>query len=67
MKKRQWTVQRQTVECADAQRRWDRSYQYLVQWSTAVPTDHPTEPFSQEKQDESRCATFHSFLPLRAM
>jgi hypothetical protein len=47
MKKRQWTVRRQTVECPDAQRRWDRSYQYLVQWSAMVDKDLSSGPQSQ--------------------
>ena len=34
---RQWKVRREVTECAEAQRRWDRAYQYLLQWgSTAV-------------------------------
>jgi len=55
MKKRQWTVRRHTLEQVDAHHRWDRSYQYLVQWSAVVLKELPTEPFSQESQDESRC------------
>lgn len=31
--KRQWRVRRQWTETQDAQRRWDRAYQYLLQWS----------------------------------
>jgi hypothetical protein len=30
---RQWSVRRQWTETQDAQRRWDRAYQYLLQWS----------------------------------
>lgn len=30
---RQWSVHRQWTETQDAQRRWDRAYQYLLQWS----------------------------------
>jgi hypothetical protein len=54
MKKRQWTVRRQTVECPDTQRRWDRSYQYLVQWSAMVDEDLPSGPVSQENINENR-------------
>lgn len=53
MKKRQWHVRRCAVTSADAQSRWDRSYQYLVQWSAVVLSDSPMEPLSQEKDHES--------------
>src|SRR6266851_8186702 len=53
MKKRQWMVQRHTIECADAPYRWDRSYQYLVQWSAMGLKDVPAGPFPQESRDES--------------
>ena len=31
---RQWKVRREVTECAEAQRRWDRAYQYLLQWGS---------------------------------
>src|SRR5260370_36895172 len=53
MKKRQWMVQRHTIECADAPYRWDRSYHYLVQWSAMGLKEFPAGPFPQESRDES--------------
>lgn len=53
MKQRQWMVRRHTIEQTDAQYRWDRSYQYLVQWSVVVLKERPQEPFPQENRDES--------------
>ena len=32
--KRQWQVQRQVVVIPDGQRRWDRAYQLLMEWTT---------------------------------
>ena len=31
--KRQWQVERTTVELADGQRRWDCAYQCLLRWA----------------------------------
>jgi hypothetical protein len=34
--KRQWHVRREVMERPDAQRRWDRAYQNLLQWTLAT-------------------------------
>jgi hypothetical protein len=62
MKQRQWKVVRRRVRSVDAQYRWDRSYQYLIQWSALVLSEQPNEPFSQEKPDES-CLVCAGFDP----
>ena len=45
MKKRQWSIRRSTTEAPDAQRRWDRAYQQLLQWKrsnrAALPQKSP--------------------------
>lgn len=38
--KRQWRVRRQLQSTADAERRWDRAYQHLLEWTL------PSEPVS---------------------
>jgi hypothetical protein len=38
--KRQWRVRRQLQSTADAERRWDRTYQHLLEWTL------PSEPVS---------------------
>lgn len=53
MKQRQWTVRRHLMGTADAQQRWDRTYQYLVQWSLEVLRELPSGLFPQESRDES--------------
>lgn len=34
MKPRHWKIRRQCIDAADAQRRWDRAYQCLLQWGS---------------------------------
>jgi len=51
MKHRQWKTTRQFLERPDAQRRWDRAYQYLVQW-TADPMSSPVPERVQIDQEE---------------
>jgi hypothetical protein len=43
--KRQWQVARQFQTCADGQRRWDRAFQLLLEW---------TAPVTQEVTDANR-------------
>ena len=43
--KRQWQVARQFQTCADGQRRWDRAFQLLLEW---------TAPITQEVTDANR-------------
>ena len=38
--KRQWQVRREAVERPDAQGRWDRAYQFLLQWSLQNEQGH---------------------------
>ncbi len=62
MKKRQWIIQRHMVPTTDAQRRWDRAYQYLVQWSAVSLKEPQQEACQQEKSDERSnvCARFYA-------
>ncbi|GHO61315.1 hypothetical protein KSC_102550 [Ktedonobacter sp. SOSP1-52] len=53
MKARQWSIRRQTIPTADAQRRWDQAYQNLVRWSLAASQDRLQEAPQQEHGDES--------------
>lgn len=47
MKKRQWNLRRSTTRVPNAQHRWDRAYQYLLQWSA------PSLPFiTQESRHQ---------------
>lgn len=62
MKKRQWTVRRHSTQTAEAQRRWDQAYQYLVRWSTVALKEAPHGPIREESSDESRdvCACLYA-------
>ena len=53
MKARQWSIRRQAIPAADAQRRWDQAYQNLVRWSLVAPQGRLQEALQQEKSDES--------------
>jgi len=37
--KRQWQVARQFQTCADAQQRWDRAFQLLLEWKAPVTVE----------------------------
>jgi hypothetical protein len=55
----QWKVRRQWTETQDAQRRWDRAYQYLLQWSGEASRPQSTAILSsaqpiQEVNHENR-------------
>ena len=52
MKKRQWSIRRTTTQALQAQRRWDRAYQQVLQWSAPPVSLTPTP--SQEKHEEHR-------------
>ncbi len=57
MKKRSWRIRRDGVSPLDAQRRWDRAYQLLIQWSRAAPHEQESdrgvqETMPQEEYDE---------------
>ena len=54
MKKRQWSIRRTTTQAPQAQRRWDRAYQQLLQWSAPTVPLFPKELQSQENHDEHR-------------
>lgn len=53
MKAHQWSIRRQAIPTADAQRRWDQAYQNLVRWSLVIPQDPLQEAQEQEERDES--------------
>jgi len=40
--KRQWRTRRQTLPQPDGQRRWDRAYQLLLEWTTPCETASAT-------------------------
>lgn len=49
-------VRRQTIQYLDGQQRWDRAYQYLLQWTCLTQTPEalhapPNQP-TKEEQDE---------------
>lgn len=48
--KRQWRIRRQPVEFPEGQQRWDRAYQYVLQWT--MPPSQPTPPLAQEVDHE---------------
>ncbi|GHO61148.1 hypothetical protein KSC_000400 [Ktedonobacter sp. SOSP1-52] len=60
MKQRQWSIRRQVVQTADAQRRWDQAYHFLVRWSAVSQEEVPQEASEQERSDERShvCARF---------
>jgi len=65
--KRQWTVHRQFKPYPDGEQRWDRAYQYLLQWAILatqepVKTTVSDSPQNQEVDhaDSRVCAGFHS-------
>ena len=65
--KRQWTVHRQFKSCLDSEQRWDRAYQYLLQWAMLatlepVKTTVSDSPQNQEVDhaDSRVRAGFHS-------
>jgi hypothetical protein len=53
MKARQWSIRRQTIPTADAQRRWDQAYQNVVRWGLVALQERLQEAHQQEKSDES--------------
>lgn len=58
MKKRSWRIRRDSVSSPDAQRRWDRAYQLLIEWNRAAPQEQEPdrgvrEAMPQEEYDES--------------
>ena len=65
--KRQWIVHRQFQPCPDGEQRWDRAYQYLLQWAM-LATQEPLQatvsdsPQNQEVDHANSCvcAGFHS-------
>jgi hypothetical protein len=62
MKQRQWIIRRSTIQKTDAQFRWNRAYQSLVQWSVASTAERSQSPRVQKEDNhESRdvCAGLH--------
>jgi hypothetical protein len=54
MKKRDWTIRRDSVASLDAQRRWDQAYQWLVHWSmTASSQQTGGERVGTSRQEEN--------------
>ena len=43
---RQWRIRRQVVATPDGQRRWDRAYQHLLNWTAPAPAP----PVPRERQ-----------------
>ena len=54
MKKRQWSIRRTTTQAPETQRRWDRAYQHLLQWSAPTVPVSPQESQAQENHNEHR-------------
>ncbi len=42
--KHNWRIRRQTQSTPDALQRWDRAYQYLLQWTPTTRLDQPANP-----------------------
>jgi hypothetical protein len=60
--KRQWRTRRQLLPQLDGQRRWDRAYQLLLEWtgppesgetagSTPIPAESPPVPARRSPQE----------------
>ena len=54
--KHNWQIRRQTQPSPDALQRWDRAYQYLLQWTAPpsppqIPTPPPLASNPQEVPD----------------
>ena len=49
-----WQVTRATAPRPDGQRRWDRAYQLLLEWSAGEPTDPDPNVPPPEMTDASR-------------
>lgn len=61
--KRSWNKRRAIVESQDAQRRWDRAYQLLMQWSScdedrAIASDCHKKEKNNENSD--LCASINT-------
>ena len=41
-RRRPWHVRRTGVSMPTSQQRWDRAYQFLLQWATPAPAPPPT-------------------------
>ena len=54
MNKRQWRIRRSTIEVPDAERRWDRAYQQLLQRS-APSFPHPVQELRQQEKHDEYC------------
>jgi len=56
--RRKWQIQRQLQPTADAERRWDRAYQHLLEWtrledSKEAPRPGPHAPNQGEMTNEN--------------
>ena len=58
--KHQWRMRRQFHQHPDGQRRWDRAYQLLLQWTTPPPTP---EADSTEVDSTEADSTMGPVLP----
>jgi hypothetical protein len=55
--KRSWEIRRQVQILPDAQIRWDRAYQFLLQWSNASDLKDPVQ-----NSDDKEVSDEHSDL-----
>ena len=54
----QWRLRRQTVSVADANRRWDRAYQLLLEWGRPDPSaPHALQPATEMLAPTNRSGT----------
>jgi hypothetical protein len=58
--KRNWKKRRQFIPHPDGQQRWDRAYQYLLQWSQEMKSIQTANPdnscrWAQEVDHENSC------------
>jgi hypothetical protein len=64
---RPWKIQRRTVEASDAQRRWDRAYQYLLRWGSCTLPEQwsrtATAPPDPQEVSHESCGVRPSVYP----
>ena len=50
--KRTWSVRREFQESPDAQQRWDRAFQYLLEWAPVATQDNTSTALAADLRQE---------------
>jgi ABC-type uncharacterized transport system YnjBCD substrate-binding protein len=50
--KRTWSVRREFQESPDAQQRWERAFQYLLEWAPVVREDDTSTALAADSKQE---------------